>query len=142
VRLTVLLGALRAAAKHSRGRKDRPLVQDAKERLRGSYFAGFLGLCFRSLRSLLRPKARLLAARSSKEMKCTGTPKKVLATLFPPSGSELDAGDLGQNVNADGSNPNLINDLLLGECFRSDAVTVERSTKLPERFDHPTRILR
>lgn len=63
-------------------RKDRLLVQDAKERLRGSYFAGFVGLYFRSLRSLLRPKARLLAARSSKEMKCTGTPKKVLATLF------------------------------------------------------------
>src|ERR1700719_3879832 len=40
------------------------------------------GFCFRSFKSLLRPKACLLATRSSREMKFTGTPKKVLATLF------------------------------------------------------------
>src|SRR5271169_2893209 len=45
-------------------------------------FARF-GFCFRSFKSLLRPKACLFATRSSREMKCTGTPKKVLATLFP-----------------------------------------------------------
>jgi hypothetical protein len=45
------------------------------------YLSDFMrfGFCFRSLRSLLRPKACLLAMRSSREMKCTGTPKKVLA---------------------------------------------------------------
>ena len=49
-----------------------------------AYFSGFEvpGFLFKSLRSLLRPNACLLAARSSKEMKCTGMPKKVLATLF------------------------------------------------------------
>jgi hypothetical protein len=40
------------------------------------------GFCFRSFKSLLRPKACLLATRSSREMKFTGTSKKVLATLF------------------------------------------------------------
>ena len=40
------------------------------------------GFRFRSFRSLPRPKARLLVKRSSREMKCTGTPKKVLATFF------------------------------------------------------------
>jgi hypothetical protein len=38
--------------------------------------------CFRSFRSLLRPRACLFVTRSSREMKFTGTPKKVLATLF------------------------------------------------------------
>ncbi len=49
-----------------------------------TYFSKFLlfGFCFKSFRSLLRPGARLLAMRSSREMKCTGTPKNVLATLF------------------------------------------------------------
>lgn len=49
-----------------------------------AYFSGFEvpGFLFKSLRSLLRPNACLLVARSSKEMKCTGMPKKVLATLF------------------------------------------------------------
>src|ERR1700720_4111836 len=42
----------------------------------------FFGFCFRSFKSLLRPRACLLATRSSREMKFTGTPKKVLATLF------------------------------------------------------------
>jgi hypothetical protein len=32
--------------------------------------------CLRSFRSLLRPKVCLLAARSSRELKFTGTPKK------------------------------------------------------------------
>jgi len=38
--------------------------------------------CFRSFKSLLRPKACLFVTRSSREIKCTGTPKKVLATRF------------------------------------------------------------
>src|SRR5438067_1205362 len=38
--------------------------------------------CFKSFKSLLRPKACLLATRSSREMKFTGTPKNVLVTLF------------------------------------------------------------
>src|SRR5882762_1152630 len=41
------------------------------------------GFCFRSFTSLLRPRACLFVTRSSREMKFTGTPKKVLATLFP-----------------------------------------------------------
>src|SRR5712692_8692806 len=40
------------------------------------------GFCFRSFRSLLRPRACLFVTRSSREMKFTGIPKKVLATLF------------------------------------------------------------
>ena len=52
-----------------------------RQRLTFSEFLLF-GFCFRSFRSLSRPKARLFAMRSSREMKCTGTPKNVLSTLF------------------------------------------------------------
>src|ERR1700693_1506861 len=76
--------------------------------------------------SLLRPKACLLATRSSREMKCTGTPKKVLATLFPRI-RKLDACDFGQNVDPHRSNSNLINHLLAGECLRCDPIMVEGS---------------
>jgi len=75
-------------------------------------------------------------------MKRTGTPKKVLATLFLHASVNLTPGDFGQNINADGSNPSLINNLLWGECLRGDANMVDRNTKLLERFDHPTRIVR
>jgi hypothetical protein len=49
-----------------------------------AYFSGLAEFEFRlrSVRSLSRPKARLLVKRSSREMKCTGTPKKLLATFF------------------------------------------------------------
>lgn len=44
--------------------------------------AQLLGLFLMSSRSLARPKARLFVSRSPWEMKWTGTPKKVLGTLF------------------------------------------------------------
>jgi hypothetical protein len=47
----------------------------------GGYVSAFFDLCFRSSKSLLRPRALLFVARSSREMKCTGTPKKVLGIL-------------------------------------------------------------
>jgi hypothetical protein len=58
--------------------------EDEKWSVGTTYFFGFavFGFCCRSFRSLLRPKARLFVTRSSSEMKCTGTPKNVLATLF------------------------------------------------------------
>jgi len=38
--------------------------------------------CLRSFTSLVRPRACLFAIKSSSEMKFTGTPKNVLATLL------------------------------------------------------------
>ena len=59
-------------------------VPPRAERCNSVYVSDFEvpGFLFKSLRSLLRPNACLLATRSSREMKCTGMPKKVLATLF------------------------------------------------------------
>lgn len=79
---------------------------------------------------------------SSREMKFTGTPKKVLATLFLHASGKLDSSDFGQNVNARWSNSDLIDHLLLGEGLRRDPIVLEGSTELRKRSNHPEGILR
>jgi len=55
---------------------------------------------------------------------------------------ELDAGDLGQDVNAYWSNSNLIGHLPLGECLCSDSIMIEGSAELFERSNDTGGILR
>ena len=59
-----------------------------------------------------------------------------------PCIGELDASDFGQNVDAHGSNSNLIDHLLPSQCFAGDAIMIHGSTKLLERFNHTEGILR
>ena len=61
-------------------------------------------------------------------------------TVFPRF-RELDCGNSGKNVDADWSNPNLIDHLFPGECFRRDSIRVEGSPEFPECSYQPASIL-
>jgi len=97
-----------------------------------SEFALF-GFCFRSFRSLLRPKACLFANQVVQGNKMHWNAEESARDPLSPRIGELDACDFGQNINAHRSNSNLVDHLLLGECLRSDPIMVERSAKLLER---------
>src|ERR1700685_1977081 len=62
-------------------------------------------------------------------------------SLLPRIG-ELDGRDLGQNINAHGSDSNLVDHLLSCKGFRIYPIMLQRSPELFERCDYPDRILR
>jgi hypothetical protein len=83
-----------------------------------AYFCGFAAFEFRlrSVRSLSRPKARLLVKVIQGNEMHRNTEETACDLLLSRIG-ELDGRDFGQNINAHGSNSNLVDHLLSGECF-------------------------
>jgi hypothetical protein len=70
-------------------------------------------------------------------MKCTGTPKKLLPTLFFHASEKSTAvSDFGQNVDAHESDANLIDHLLPRKGFCIYSIMIQGSPKFFERFDY------